>query len=262
MRLLSTIRETVRQFLRDEYAGTDYEFPEDEIDLHISQVLTEISERRPREVKETVYATNKSGTATSTSANHLVDATKAQFVAGDVGKTVYNSTDKTTAKITTLNSSSDVTLDTDIMASGDSYYIYDTDCTSAKEVSIASIEDSLEVEKAEYPTRQDPKKFVNVSVFGDVLTLDTDSAPTDGDEVFLYCHTNHSLTESSSTLTPKLERILIEGAVFETASAWLNKMRKQVLPTSVNWYQAWVDRQERKYMASVNSLSRSRVWEF
>lgn len=69
-------------------------------------------------------AAYKSGQATATSANHLVDTDNDQFEAGDVGKIVYNLVDKTTAIVTDYNSSSDLTLDTDIMASGEGYYLY------------------------------------------------------------------------------------------------------------------------------------------
>jgi hypothetical protein len=66
----------------------------------------------------------KSGTATATSANHLVDTTANQFTAGDVGKTVWNTTDNTYASITVVNSVSDVTLSANIMANGEAYKIY------------------------------------------------------------------------------------------------------------------------------------------
>lgn len=66
----------------------------------------------------------RSGVATATTPDHLIDTIKNQFAAGDVGKIIYNVTDKTTATITQFNSSSDVTLDTDIMAEGESYEIY------------------------------------------------------------------------------------------------------------------------------------------
>ncbi len=66
----------------------------------------------------------KSGEATATTASHLIDTTKNQFVASDVGKTVYNTTDKTTAVITEYTSPFDVTLDTDIMAKDEGYEIY------------------------------------------------------------------------------------------------------------------------------------------
>jgi lambda family phage minor tail protein L len=61
-----------------------------------------------------------SGSATSTSVNHLVD-TNASFVSGDVGKTIHNTTDNTYAVITVVNSSTNVTLSKNIMASGEAY---------------------------------------------------------------------------------------------------------------------------------------------
>jgi len=75
----------------------------------------------------------RSGAATATTADHLVDTTKSQFAAADVGKTIYNTTDKTSAVITEYTSSSDVTLDTDIMAEDENYEmycIYDEDIVS------------------------------------------------------------------------------------------------------------------------------------
>jgi len=188
---LSAIRETVRQFLRDEFVeGSDYEFEDDEIDLHIAEILTEISERRPYEVRETKVS----------------DGTK--------------------------------------------------------EVDISSITDLLEVEKAEYPTGNDPPCYRNVSVFGNTLRLDIDSDPTSGDNIYLYCHKVHQLTESSSTLSPDLERTLIEGAVSKTALAFLNKMRNQVVPSTYQWYQNWANNQLLLYRNSLGSITRPKVWEF
>lgn len=57
-KVLSGIRTTVRQFLRDEFEDAeDYHFPDDEIDLHIADCVVEISERWPYEVKETLTTT-------------------------------------------------------------------------------------------------------------------------------------------------------------------------------------------------------------
>lgn len=63
------------------------------------------------------------GTATSTTANKLVDSTANFNSADHLNKTVYNSTDDTWAEITAIDSTTQVTLDTDIMASGESYEI-------------------------------------------------------------------------------------------------------------------------------------------
>jgi len=63
-----------------------------------------------------------SGSATSTSANHLVD-TGGAFVATMVGYRVKNTTDSTYAYITAYNSGTDVTLSSDIFIQGENYEI-------------------------------------------------------------------------------------------------------------------------------------------
>jgi len=263
---LSQIRAITRQFLRDEIkVGTESDFAPDELDIHIDEVRVEISQKRPREVRETLNISDKSGVATATTANHLIDTANAHFVAGDVGKTVYNSTDKTTAKVTACTSESDLTLDTNIMASEESYTLYCFNGTSGKDLNISSITDLVKdkVWKVEYPTRQDPpaidRKF---TIFGDILTLGVALTPTDGDEVFLYCHKVHQLTEASSTLGSDLEKVLIEGVVAEAALAYLNKMRSQIVPATYNWYHVWAARQDDKYQNSLKGLTRPQSWEY
>lgn len=260
---IKVIRSGVRQLLRDQIqASVDADFSEDELNAHITEVLVEISQRRAYQVKETLAICSTTGTATATTASHLIDTTNAHFVAGDVGKTVYNSTDKTTAKVTAYTSASDLTLDTDIMASGEAYTIYHLGGTSGKDLSIASITNLIEVEKAEYKTRQTPPVFRNCKVFGDVLTLDINFTPTDGDEVFLYCRKVHQLTESTSTLNEDLEKVLMEGVVAKAALAWCNKMRSQIVPQSYRWHAAWANTQYLIYQRSLTSITRPRAWEF
>lgn len=259
---LSTIRQTVRQILKDEFvAETDFDFQPDELDIYIGEVRVEISQRKPYEAKETLYISNKSGQATATTASHLIDTVNAQFVAGDVGKTVYNSTDKTTAKVTVYNSESDLTLDTDIVESGESYYIYHYGGTSGKDLNKSSITDLIEIKRVEYPTRQDPQKFTKFRVFGDIVTL-PDITPSDGYEVFLYCNKVHTLTESSSTLDQPLEKVLVEGVVAKAAQSWLNKMRDQIVPASAKWYQDWADKHLIIYRNNLDTITPAKSWKY
>lgn len=187
---ISAIRGIVRQLLRDEFKSSDvdYEFPDDEIDIHIGEVLTEISQVRPYESRETVTS----------------DGTK--------------------------------------------------------EVDISDIEGLLEIVKAEYPTGNDPPDYCKVSVFGGTARLDT--TPTSGENVYLYCHKVHELTESSSTLDPIMEKVLVEGTVAKAALAWLNKMRAQIVPQSARWYHQWANSHLMLYHNSLNGLSRPRSWGF
>lgn len=63
-----------------------------------------------------------SGTATSTTANKLIDS-NANFGTDVVGKTVYNSTDDTWDKVTARDSATQLTIADGIMASGEAYAI-------------------------------------------------------------------------------------------------------------------------------------------
>ena len=102
-----------------------------------------------------------------------------------------------------------------------------TTTANSKELDISSIEDLLEVDKVEYKTGQDPPDYRNHSVFGNTLTLDIDFNPSAGENVYLYCHKLHQLTESSSTLSPQIEKLLVDGAVAKAALSWINQVRKQ-----------------------------------
>jgi len=192
MKTISAIRETVRQFLRDEFqAEEDMAFEDDEIDLHIANVLTDISMRSPYEVKETVV--------------------------------------------------SDGTLD----------------------ISLTAITGLIgdRVVKVEYPTGDTPKTFVReFELFGTTLTLE--SEPTSGANVYLYCHKVHSLTESSSSLTADLEKVLVDGVVAKAALSWLNEMRSQIVPSSARWYHTWVSQQLAIYQAGLNAITKSKAWKY
>jgi len=121
----------------------------------------------------------------------------------------------------------------DCLAEISEHYPYEvketlTTTASSKELDISSIEDLLEVDKIEYKVGQDPQDFRNHSVFGDTLTMDIDFLPSADENVYLYCHKLHQLTESSSTLKPQLERILVLGvcgnAAIAKAQSQINKV--------------------------------------
>jgi len=70
------------------------------------------------------FTPKESGTATSTSANHLVDSAATFVTAGvKVGDVVANITDQTFASVTAVNSETDLTLSADIMVSGETYTV-------------------------------------------------------------------------------------------------------------------------------------------
>jgi len=103
-----------------------------------------------------------------------------------------------------------------------------TTTASSKELDISSIEDLLEVDKIEFRTGQEPPDYRNCSIFGNTLRMEIDFLPSADESVYLYCHKVHQLSEDSSTLSPQLERLVIDGAVAKVALGWINQVRTQV----------------------------------
>ena len=133
-----------------------------------------------------------------------------------------------------------------------------------KEVDISSITDLIgeKVEKAEYPTGSDPPEYRNVSIFGNTLRINIEAMPTAGEDVYLYCHKVHQLTETSSTLSPDLEKVLVDGVVATAALAWLNQMRAQIVPASARWYQQWATNRLLLYREGLRDITKARVYEY
>jgi len=190
MKNISAIRGTVRQLLRDEYlSGSTFEFDDEELSIHIGEVVIEVSQRSPYETRETKVS----------------DGTK--------------------------------------------------------EVDISSITDLFEVVKVEYPTGSDPQDFPDFTIFGNTLRI-TDTTPTSGANIYLYCHKVHQLTEASSTLGPDLEKVVVEGTVVKAALAWLNKMREQIVPSSIRLYQTWINTQYIIYQRNLEQITKSKAWKY
>jgi hypothetical protein len=145
---------------------------------------------------ETYQMESRTGTATSTSASHLVDATEAQFASTDVGKIVYNSTDRTWAQITAYTSTSDITLSKDIFISGEQYEIYNAGCRNKKQINISSISHLTLEPFVEYPIGYRR----NYGLFGDILEIDInwvdDTKNTDAyKDALVYVRRPHFLSQ-------------------------------------------------------------------
>jgi len=138
-----------------------------------------------------------------------------------------------------------------------------TTTASSKELDISSIEDLLEVDKIEFRTGQDPPDYRNCSVFGSMLTMEIDFLPSAGEDVYLYCHKLHQLTEDSSTLSPQIERLLVLGV---TARAAIAKAQSHINKVNIGGgrtpaeLQGWGVSQLALYRAGLKRLARARTY--
>src|SRR4030043_1238922 len=169
------IRDAVASALRD--SANTY-FSTGELDYKIIEALREVASFKKHLVRVTYQIESRYGSATSTSSGNLVDATKDQFVSTDVGKRVFNSTDNTWADIISYTSAEKGGLSHNIMASGESYYIYNKGCSNNKQLNNEDVEDYLWIERVEYPIGT--QRSVDW-IRGGILQIGLDSEPDDSD---------------------------------------------------------------------------------
>ncbi len=158
------------------------EFTGGMVNYQIEECLKEIGSRQPLIIPVVFKIESRHGQATSTSASNLVDATKSQFLATDDDneKVVYNATDHTWATITSYSSTSQVGLSADIMASGETYYIFNKRCRNNRQIYLGDSFEPLSALRAEYPCNEWPRNWRNVKVIEqDVLELILDISPDD-----------------------------------------------------------------------------------
>jgi hypothetical protein len=132
-----------------------------------------------------------------------------------------------------------------------------------KEIDLSDIENLIgeKVVKVEYPTGNDPPSFEEFTKFGDTLRL-ANTTPTSGEDIYLYCHEVHQLTESASSLSPDIEKVLIDGVVAKAAMAFLNKMRDQIVPASYQLYATWANNRFAIYQLGFRDIAKTNVWHF
>ena len=152
-------------------AGTmDYAVAE--VNSAITDGLKEFAHYQPHIVPLTLPLESRYGTASTTSANNLVDTTKGQLQTTDATdeKVIHNTYDKTWAVITSVASTASVGISRDIFAVTENYKIYNKRCWNEKQLYIGSMPDYVEIDSVEYPIGQ-KRNFV---ILNDVLELDVD----------------------------------------------------------------------------------------
>ncbi len=198
-----------------------------ELAIQLEDAIREASEETVRrsddryEVRHSFDIESRTGQASSTTSDALVDATLSQFASTDVDKVIYNPTDRTWAIVTAFISTSQLTLSRDIMASGEDYRMYNKGCISNKQVNLEDVTDGIGddhgVYKVEFPVQENPQSFRNYKVEGNILTIDINFEPDDSadsdarKEVFIWFTKRHRVSQLTD-LVGATTAIIAEGA--------------------------------------------------
>jgi len=172
------------------------------IGQYLIKSLREVARYVPHIIVVPYEIESRTGSATSTSANNLVDATNDQFAAADVGKRVYNTTDKTWATISSYSDAETVGLTKDIFASGESYKIFNEDCENECQINIedmVALNDYQGVLRVEYPIGS-PRNFTLKGSNNEILEIDygkmPDSSEANSDTtIHVYFKKRHKLSQ-------------------------------------------------------------------
>lgn len=224
---LSGIRATVRQFLSDEFVyDTDLEWEDDELDLHIGTCLGEISDYKPYVVREILTTIANSRVLDISSIEDLIRINKLEYPTGNDPRDYRNfiNLDAETIEI-------DTTL-TPIAGGSGTLTGTVTFTNGSAAITGSSTLFSTELESGYHIKKSTGTRWYRIYSIesATALTLAEPCLETTGadtadvtqycyETVYLYCEKLHSLTESSSTLTVQLERILVIGVSARAAIA-------------------------------------------
>jgi hypothetical protein len=90
----------------------------------------------------------------------------------------------------------------------------------SRDLSLASLQDVVEIEAVEYPVGDYPPSYVRFSLWSDTLTLLIDSLPGESEDIYVYYGKLHTLDADSSTIPAKLEDLVATGAAGYAAIEW------------------------------------------
>jgi len=116
----------------------------------------------------------------------------------------------------------------------------------SKDLDISSVSNLLYVDEVEFRVDKNPKCFRNFTIRENILTMDVDFMPAVNENVYLYCANPHVLTDSTSTLSPEEERLLIDLAASRLAiSKVVDKINAVTEGGSQPWseYRSWGERE-------------------
>ena len=131
---------------------------------------------------------------------------------------------------------------------------------ASRDVSIASLTNLVEVENVEWPVGQFPPRLVGFSTWQTTLTMDAVNAPSAADNITIYWTRLHTLDGSTSTIPPRFDELIAEGAAGYAALDWTSFATNRLNTAGDDvWgrYKAFADERLRQFRADLSRLGRN-----
>lgn len=232
---LSGIKNAVKQLLRDNFTSSE-DFDNDQLDIQISQRLSEISAEIPNIVTEVLTTIANSRVLDISAIEGLINIKRLEYPVGQDPRKYRNikKIDQETIEIDT----------TVTPAAGGSGTLTGTVTFTAGSAAVTGVATLFDTElSADYLIKvSDGNRWYRIESVESATALTLAEPVRSGDDgadtvslteycyeaVYLYCEKVHEVTESTSTLNPLLEGILIDGVAGYTALDWVNEIRTHI----------------------------------
>lgn len=130
----------------------------------------------------------------------------------------------------------------------------------SRDISIASLANLVDVENVEWPAGEFPPRLVGFSLWQTTLTMDVVSAPSAADNINIYWTRLHTLDGSTSTIPPRFDELIAEGAAGYAALDWTSFATNRLNTAGDDvWgrYKAFADERLRQFRADLARLGRN-----
>lgn len=270
-KILSAIRAIVRQSLRDEFGeSTSFQWEDDELDLDIAECLDEISEVSPYMVKEVLTTIANSRVLDISGIENLLWIDRAEYPTGDDPRNFRNIIELDAETIEIDTTLTPIAGGSGVLAGIVTFNHGSAAITGSGTAFTTALEVGYHIKKS-----TGTRWYRIYSIESDTaLTLAEPCLETTGvdasgateycyEVVYLYCAKTHVLTNSSSTLNPQMERLIIFGVCGKAAMAKAVSLIGKVNiggATTPTQMQSWGVTQWSLFQAGLNKIAEPEVY--
>jgi hypothetical protein len=131
----------------------------------------------------------------------------------------------------------------------------------SRELDVSGLSALLRVEAVEYPVDQDPRRYVQWSLWGETLEMLVDATPGDSEDVDVYWTAEHVVDGNGSTVPAEHDQLVLTGAAGYAAQEWASYATNRANVAglgAVADYASWGERRLSEFRAGLRRLRRVR----
>lgn len=136
-----------------------------------------------------------------------------------------------------------------------------TDGSRELDVSASELADLVRIEAVEYPVDEEPRRYVQWSLWADTLEMLIPETPGDSEDVDVYWTALHSVDDQGSTVPAQYDALLLTGAAGYAATEWASYATNRANvagPGAVRDYGSWGEERLRVFRLGLRNLRRLR----